>query len=75
MRVTDRYNFTRHVKFPVSILLVLVGFYIGLFTNIYMYGQPVTFFICFIPIAGVVLILDTIKKEDTYPRNHKEAQR
>lgn len=64
MHIADRKRFTWRVKRPTIYALVALTFYIGVFTNIYFYGFPVTGFVMVAPLAGVVAIVETIKKGD-----------
>lgn len=64
LHVSNRKNFTSHVKAPAMAVLVTIGMFIGIFTNVYLYGNPITLFVAgaFFMTAGA--IFSTIKEED-----------
>lgn len=64
MRIADRKKFTWRVKRPAIYLLVGLSFYIGVFLNVFVYGQPVTGFVMMLPLFGAFAIIDTINKGD-----------
>lgn len=64
MHITNRHAFTWRVKRPAIYALLLLTFYIGLFTNIYCYGFPITLFVALLPVGAILWIIDTIKEGD-----------
>lgn len=64
MKVIDRQLFTKRVKVPAITSLLVITFYVAVFSNIYFSGQPVTLLVAGIPLAIVLAIVDTIKEGD-----------
>ena len=64
MHIADRKKFTWRVKRPTIYMLVVLGLFIGVFTNIYYCGYPITGFVMMVPILGAIGIIDTVKKGD-----------
>ena len=64
MRIADRQRFTWRVKRPTIYALVFASLYIGVFTNVYFYGYPITGFVMMAPLVGAFGIVETIKKGD-----------
>jgi hypothetical protein len=52
------------VKVPSIGALLVVSFYVGLFSDIHVTGQPVTLLVAGIPLALAIAIGETIKEGD-----------
>ena len=57
VRVTDHKKFKRRVQMPFGIPLLALGMYIGIFTNIFFYGEPITFFVSGFVVAMSIAVL------------------
>lgn len=64
MRISNRKKFTWRVKRPLIYVQIGLAFYIGIFTNIFFSGFPITGFVLMVPLLGAIAIIDTIKKGD-----------
>ena len=64
MRINNRQLFTKRVKVPAVVVLLTLAFYVGVLSNVYLAGQPITLLVAGIPIAMALAIIDTIKEGD-----------
>lgn len=64
LHVSNPKAFTNHVKVPAIVVLLTIGFAIGLFGNVYLYGQPITLFVAMAFVACALVIVNSIKEED-----------
>lgn len=64
MYISNRKNFTRRVKLPTIALLIVTGFYIGVFANVYYCGYPVTLIVSGMFFVSALAIAESIKQED-----------
>ena len=64
MRINNRQLFTKRVKVPAIAVLLTLTFHVGVLSNVYLAGQPITLLVAGIPLAMALAIVDTIKEGD-----------
>lgn len=64
IRITNRQLFTKRVKVPALVALLTLTFYVGMFSDIHITGQPVTLLVAGIPLALALALAETIQEGD-----------
>jgi hypothetical protein len=63
MKISDYEKFHNRVLIPLSVPFYAFGAYLGLFMNVYCYGQPITFFVSF-SLIGVGIFISNYKPKE-----------